>query len=235
MKKLHSKVRVTELGDVSNRLVELYKKTENLESNEFLKKSFLELENKGNAITEAVKKTKVISFLEEADKKRDKSIRILDKLLKGYEAIPVEDLKYHGEKLASIFKKYGVKILEENYSSQSNLIDSLLLDFASNEIKESIKALPGISEAIQNIKKAQSEFAKVRSEYERSLSSNSLISTASSLKKPLLDLINKKLIPYLSAMKIANEENYFSFIGEVSQIIESSNETIKMRLNKKAM
>lgn len=233
MRKLHNKARVTEVGDVAKRLADLYKKATNLQDDSFLKKTFAELGNQANSITEAVKKDKAVSHLEEADEKRDNAIRVLDKLLKGYKEIPVEDLKPHGEKLSAIFKKYGVKMVDENYSSESNLIHSLLLDFSANEVQTSVSALAGVSEALANIRTAQEAFEKVRSEYDKALSANGASASASSLRKPLLALLNQKIIPYLVAMNISDEAKYSAFIDECSQIIDSTNETIKSRTKKK--
>lgn len=233
MKLLNYQARVTEIGDVANRLAELYKKATHLQEETFLKASFMALEEQGKAITEAVKKHKAVSQLDDADAKRDQAIRVLDKLLKGYENIPVDSLKLHGERLSAIFKKYGVKIVDENYSSESNLIDSLLLDFSASEVQASITALAGVSEAIANIRKAQEEFAKIRAEYEKALSQNDKSETASHLRKPLLELLNKKIIPYLIAMQIANPEQYSAFANEISQVIEGVNEAIKARTKKK--
>lgn len=233
MKKVLTVVRVTELGDVANRLAELYKKATNLQDDQFLKTSFTALETQGQGITEAVKKSKAISQLEEADHQRDEAIRVLDKLLKGYENIPVQSLKPHGEKLAKLFKKYGVKITEENYSSESNLIASLLLDFGESEVQASVSKLAGVQEALAEIRKAQENFSKVRSEYEKSLAANETKTSASLLRKPLLELLNKKIVPYLLAMNIAHPEKYSAFVGDASQIVESVNEAVRGRTKKK--
>lgn len=233
MKPLNYQSRITEVGDVAHRLANLYKATATLKNDTFLKATFTDLGNKATAITEAVKRDKAVSKLEDADVQRDEAIRVLDKLLKGYENIPVQDLKAHGEKLATIFKKYGVKITEENYSSQSNLIDSLLMDFSASDVQASISALVGVSEAIAQIRTTQKHFSQVRSEYEKAFSEQQSKASASSLRKPLLEVINKKLIPYLVAMNLADADKYSAFVGEVSKIIDDMNEVVKARVKKK--
>lgn len=232
MKNLHYNVRTTEIGDVANRLARLYKGASTLQDDAFLKATFTELETQGEGITEAVKKSKVVSQLEEADAQRDEAIRVLGKVLKGYEAIPLANLQTHGEKLNMIFKKYGVKMVDENYSSQSNLVESLLKELSANEVQTSVAALSGVAESIAKIREAQDNFAKLRSEYEKAMAQSETEQTASSLRKPLLELINKKLIPYLVAMQIAQSERYKAFTQEASQIIESMNEVVKARAKK---
>lgn len=233
MKPLNYQSRITEVGDVANRLVDLYQATATLQDDAFLKATFTELETQGTAITEAVKRDKAVSQLEEADAQRDETIRVLGKLLKAYEVIPVESLKPHGERLSEIFQKYGVKITTENYSSQSNLVDSLLMDFSADEVQASITALSGVSEAIAGIRTAQENFGQVRRAYETAFAKQQSKSTASSLRKPLLELINKKLIPYLVAMHLSDTEKYQKFIHEVEKIIADMNEVVKARRKKK--
>ncbi|MDO4224767.1 MAG: DUF6261 family protein [Bergeyella zoohelcum] len=229
MKKILSQARITEVGDIAKRLVSLYQATSTLGSDAFLSKTFAELAKLEEALTEAVKRDAVVSKLEDADAKRDEAIRVLGKLLKGYNIIPVESLKAHGKKLYEVFQKYGVKIVSENYSSQSNLINSLLQDLSAADLSASITALSGVSEAIGNLLSAQENFAQIRAEYDKALSQKINTESASSLRKPVLELINKKLIPYLVAMKIAQAEQYKTFADEVSQIIESINEAVKTR------
>lgn len=233
MKPLNYQSRITEVGDVANRLVVLYNATDALQDDAFLKTTFQELETQGEAITQAVKRDKAVSQLEEADAQRDEAIRVLGKLLKAYEVIPVEGLKPHGEKLSAIFQKYGVKITTENYSSQSNLVDSLLKDLSADGVQASITALSGVGEAIAGIRTAQEHFGQVRRAYETAFAKQQSKATASSLRKPLLELINKKLIPYLVAMQLSDTEKYQKFVHEVEKIINDMNEVVKARGKKK--
>ncbi|MFJ1365269.1 DUF6261 family protein [Capnocytophaga canimorsus] len=233
MKPLNYQSRITEVGDVANRLAVLYKGTATLQDDAFLKNLLSEIQTQGDAITEAIKKDKAVSNLEDADAERDEAIRVLDKMLKAYEVFPVESTKAHGQKIAAIFKKYGVKITEENYSSQSNLIDSLLKDLSANEVQASVTALSGVSEAITQIRTTQEEFARLRLQYEEAFTENLSKVSASSLRKPLLGLINKKLIPYLVAMTLVDEAKYTTFADKVAKIIDDMNEVVKARGKKK--
>ncbi|WP_172913943.1 DUF6261 family protein [Capnocytophaga canis] len=233
MKNLHFNSRITEVGDVANRLAVLYKGTATLQDDAFLKNLLSEIQTQGDAITEAIKKDKAVSKLEDADAERDQAIRVLDKMLKAYEVFPVENTKAHGQKIATIFKKYGVKITEENYSSESNLIDSLLKDLSVSEVQASVTALSGVSEAITQIRTTQEEFARLRLQYEEAFTENLSKVSASSLRKPLLGLINKKLIPYLVAMTLVDGAKYTAFADKVAKIIDDMNEVVKARGKKK--
>ena len=232
MNKLNTSVKVTELGDTALRLVKAFKAVAAVQNDAFLTKTFAEIEKQATVMTSAVKSDQALSKLEEADAKRDQAIRVLDKLLKGYENIPLENLKTHAKKLAEIFKKYGVKITGENYASQSTLINSLLGDFSATELKTSIEALAGVKEALAEIQTKQNAFAALRSDYEKAQVSQKEKSSATSLRKPLLELINKKAVPYLVAMSIAQPELFKNLTAEASEIITSTNEAIKSRSKK---
>lgn len=232
MNKLNTSVKVTELGDTALRLVKAFKAVVAVQNDAFLTKTFAEIEKQATVMTSAVKSDQALSKLEEADAKRDQAIRVLDKLLKGYENIPLENLKTHAKKLAEIFKKYGVKITGENYASQSTLINSLLGDFSATELKPSIEALAGVKEALAEIQTKQDAFAALRSDYEKAQVSQKEKSSATSLRKPLLELINKKAVPYLVAMSIAQPELFKNLTAEASEIITSTNEAIKARSKK---
>lgn len=232
MNKLNTSVKVTELGDTALRLVKAFKAVTAVQNDVFLTKTFAEIEKQATAMTSAVKSDQALSKLEEADAQRDQAIRVLDKLLKGYENIPLENLKTHAKKLAEIFKKYGVKITGENYASQSTLINSLLGDFSATELKPSIEALAGVKEVLAEIQTKQNAFAVLRSDYEKAQVSQKEKSSATSLRKPLLELINKKVVPYLVAMSVAQPELFKNLTAEASEIVTSTNEAIKARSKK---
>lgn len=232
MKPIHFNARITELGDTAHRLSELFKKSASIQSDRFLTEIFAEVEQKAVALTSAVRKDTAVSQLEKADKERDNAIRVFDKLLKGYEHIPVENLRNHAQKLIAIFNKYGVKITLENYASQSNLIMSMLEDFSADSLKVSVEALAGVKEALEEIKAKQGAFAQIREIYEGELAMQKEKVSATSLKKPLLDLINKKMLPYLVAMNLSQPEVYKEFVAKATEIINSTNEAIKARVKK---
>lgn len=232
MNKLNTSVKVTELGDTALRLVKAFKAVDAMQNDAFLTKTFAEIEKQATAMTAAVKSDQTLSKLEEADAQRDQAIRVLDKLLKGYENIPLENLKAHAKKLRDIFKKYGVKMTGENYASQSTLINSLLGDFSATELKPSIEVLTGVKEALAEIKTKQEAFAFIRSDYEKAQATQKEKQSATSLRRPLLDLINKKIVPYLTAMSIAQPELFKNLIAEASEIVTSTNEAIKVRSKK---
>lgn len=234
MKKLSYQIRITELNDVSDRLLMIYKKEEKFQDESFLSFIFGEMEKLSKQITEAIKRDAIQSKLKQSDARRDEAVRALNNALVGYCALPIAELKQEGEKLQTVFAKYGLKIIKENYAVQSSLIESLLTDLATSQMQSSIEKLSGMKEIISELRQAQTEFTNTRIEYEKMLSERRSKVSASSLKKPLLELINGKLVTYLSAMKVANPYGYEAFAGVVSQVISDANITVRRRTSAKS-
>ena len=87
MEKLNTQARVSEIGDLAIRWIELFKKTEAVKEDKYLKTFFAELEKLLEQITEAVKREGVASKLDDADIARDKAVRALGKIFSGYKNI----------------------------------------------------------------------------------------------------------------------------------------------------
>ncbi len=224
MNKVISKVRVTEVDGLSDALVRLYKADEGVSSDAFLKSVMDEIEKLSVSITTAIKQDKVLSSLEEADGVRDEAVKSLSTLLDGYEVFPVAAKKEAAKKLKAVFDKYGKSITTANYVSESSLIESLLEDFSK---EEAVSLLDGIKEILEQIRSAQDSFAKASDEY--NAASTVKTESASSLKKPLLSLINDKLIPYITAMQMANSALYGDFAAKAEGEVKRVNEIVSRR------
>ena len=130
MKKLDSRVRITETDDISDRLILLYDKHPNLAADLFLDRIFNRMRTQSLHITEAIKHNRMQSKLGAADALRNQKLRRLRDILNGYRAMPVPAQSMAANALWAVFSKYGVKIVYQNYTSKSSLLESLLLDFA---------------------------------------------------------------------------------------------------------
>ncbi|MFK8302600.1 DUF6261 family protein [Capnocytophaga stomatis] len=229
MKKLFTISKTTEIGDVSERLVVLFKKETSFADDAFLVSLFEEIGTLSEQIIEAIKRDVIVSELEDADDVRGEIVRSLSDVLKGYRSMPIPQLKEAGEKLYTVFSKYGVSITRESYANESSLIESLLQDFSATELESDISTLVGVSECISELRNAQKNFNEMRLEYEKTLVAQSQKPTASELKKVLINVINGKLVPYLIAMQLVNVNKYGSFSATVAQIIEDNNAAVKRR------
>ena len=229
MKKLDSRVRITETDDISDRLILLYDKHPNLAADLFLDRIFNRMRTQSLHITEAIKHNRMQSKLGAADALRNQKLRRLRDILNGYRAMPVPAQSMAANALWTVFSKYGVKIVYRNYASKSSLLESLLLDFAEPGAQTHVGMLPGMAEALSELHQAQSDFTAERITYETYWAHAAKEKTASELKKTLLELINDKLLLYVETMRMVDPDNYTSFAATVEQIIEEMNTVIARR------
>ena len=142
-----------------------------------------------------------------------------------FQALKLETFFSGLQKLKAVFDKYRKSIITANYVSESSLIESLLEDFSKEE--ETVSLLDGIKEILEQIRSAQDSFVKASDEY--NAASTVKTESASSLKKPLLSAINDKLIPYITAMKMANSAVYADFATKAEGEIKRVNEIVLRR------
>ena len=227
MNKMNAKARVTEVDALSDALVRLYKADTGIAEDSFLKTVMAEVETLSAQLTTAIRQDKVLSSLEEADGVRDEAVKSLGTLLDGYAAIPIPAKKDAAEKLRTVFAKYGKSITTANYASESSLIESLLEDFSKADAQESAKVLDGVAEILEQIRTAQDAFVKASDEY--TAASSAKAESATSLKKPLVSAIDDRLVPYLTAMTMANGSLYGDFAAKAEKEISRVNETVLRR------
>ena len=214
--KLLQKARITEVDDTSDRLVALFKSETALAEDAFLKSLFTEMETLSANLTEAIKRDKGVSELEKADKVRNNAIRTFSKVIEGYRAMPIATVKQKGERLHKVFSKYGLRLIQKNYTDKSSYIAAPLKDLQSPDLTTLIAELKGVTECIDGIRQAQEAFNTHRVGYEKTLAHN------------------EKLVPYATTMKMVDATKYRHFADTVTQIITDTNTAIKVRSTRSA-
>lgn len=232
MDKLKSTCRITEVDDTSDMLLKIYGESQAVSDDKFLQSIFADMKPLSDQITSAIKQDKAQSTLDEADVVRDNAVVALSNLLTGCSTMPVEKLAKSGIALKTVFDKYGVKITRESYVNESSLIESLLKDLDDQSLKSDIAALQGVGETIEALRSAQDAFNRARLDYEAAKAENSVAVSATELKKPILALINDKLVPYLNIMVIAEPDKFSVFAGRVSETIDRANASVASRSKK---
>ena len=227
MKRVKVDIRITDADTVSDALVRLYKdaaaKDGAIARDAALAAIMGEVEKLSADITTAIKKDKVSTSLEAADAKRDEIFRSLGTLLAGYGAIPLADKKTAAEKLLAVYNKYGKSIATETSARESSLIESMLEDFAAENLADAIKALDGVGDLIGGLRAAQDEFNAANDRATAALTAKG--ESAYSVKKPLLAAINERLVPYITAMGAVNAE-YADFGARADVEIAKANASV---------
>lgn len=229
MKKLTSQARVTEVDDTADRIIVKHNDDKKVADDAVISAIVKEITHYSDLVTEALKRGKLFSELEAADNVRDTKGRLLFDGVTGYAALPIPALSEPAKRILKILEKYGLGIFRENYAQESSHMEAMLLDLEAPAVAEDAKLLQGVPELIAAVGEAQTEFTKKRVAYEQAYAANENLPTATELKKPLLELINNKLIPYLEVMKGINAEKYGLFTDSVEKIIADTNDTVNRR------
>ena len=228
MNKLKSIIRNTEIDGFTDTIIKLFKDDAKAQTDAFLSSTIGELETLSAQITTAILQDKILSTLDAADSTRDEAIKTLGAVLGGYAVFPIASKKELAEPLKAIYDKYSkAGIITASYTSESSMIESMLEDFAAASVAENIKGLEGVAEAIAAIRTAQDDFSKANVEYLKASTNKG--ASASSYNKPIVSLVNEKLVPYLNAMVIAKNANCTEFANNVETEIKRTNEIIAKR------
>ena len=228
MNKLNAKARITEVDGLSDSVIRIFGADSKAQEDAFLKSQIAQLTVLSDAITEAILKDKAVSNLDEADSKRDEAVRNLGALLSGYEVFPLEEKKAAALGLKAVYDKYAKSgILSASYVSESSMIESLLKDLASAEAAANIEKLDGVAELVEAIRAAQDDFTAANDAFVKAEGSKG--ASASSYKKPILAVINDKIVPYLNTMAIVGNAAVADFAKGVETEITRVNETVAKR------
>lgn len=200
----------------------------------FLSNVLEKIGNEEENLSYAIRQDKTVSVLETADDNRDNSLRGLFNLSNGYLYHPDETISTSARTVCSVLNKYPLSgMLRANYAQESALIESLLKDLDTEEIKAAIIPLTGISETVIVIRTAQEAFTNTFVAYSEEKARHNGKDTATKIKSALLKLINNELVTYLRAMIIAAPDTYGDIAAATAQIIADNNEKVRKRMNKK--
>ena len=228
MNKLTARARITEVDGFSDSIIRIFGADSKAQEDAFLKSQIAQLTVLSDAITEAILKDKAVSNLDEADSERDEAIKNLGALLSGYAVFPLEEKKAAALSLKAVYDKYTKSgILSASYVSESSMIESLLKDLSSAEAMASIEKLDGVAEMVSAIRAAQDDFTAANDAFVKAEGSRG--ASASSYKKPILSVINDKIVPYLNTMSIVGNTAVADFAKGVETEITRVNETVAKR------
>ena len=174
--------------------------------------------------TDAIKRDKTYSGLDEKDSKRDALLSDIATILKAMSVIGVAEIEAAAALLSKIFAKYGLEITKAKYDEESALIDSLHGDFGSEEAQAAIKVIPGFKAKTDALWDAEAAFKSATADFVKAEAAKK--KGAYALKKELVSVFNDILVPYVSAVALV-KESYKPFADELSARIERANAAAK--------
>ena len=228
IEKINSKSRITEVDNVSSQILAAYLGA-TLSADQNLLGIITTIQPVSDKMSSAIKRIKSESELEEKDELRDNAVRSLFYLITGYTHHPDSAIREPALKIMSILDNYGLTITSESYATESSLIKSLLLELEKRDIKTAIELLSGAPESVVSVQNTQNNFVASHLVSEQNKAEEGTYENATSLKKEMIKLINGKLVVYLKAMILVDEETYGSFVRTIAQIIADNNEIVKKR------
>jgi len=231
MEKLIYQSRTTEVDAVSDRMIGAYQKS-GLDSDVHLAEIFTGLGDASARLKAAVKRTKAESELEQKDEVRDDKVRALFYLVNGLVYHPDPNVKNAAMKVKKVMDKYGLSMAGENYSTESSLITSLLGDLANPALQTSVAAFSGCGELITALQAAQTDFEQARIAWEAEKAKEGTQGNATAIKSEVIEIVNEKLVVYMRAMELVDEETYGIFARTIGQIISDNNDVVKKRRKK---
>ena len=204
--KVNGKVRTTELDALSDAMEREYRLAcadgaTAVGKDAVLKTQFAQLADLSARNTTAIKQDAVVSTLDEADSARDAATRDLFTLAGGYTANPFAEVRAAAVGVCAVLDKYGRGMTSKNYADQTALTESLLEDLGAEKITAQVKALSGVAELVASLREAQDAFAAAHDGYIKAKAGKG--ESASSLKKPIVALINDTVARRTAAKKEA--------------------------------
>ncbi|MBD5448418.1 MAG: hypothetical protein HDR32_11980 [Treponema sp.] len=157
--------------------------------------------------------------------RQDAATRDLFTLAGGYTASPFAEVRAAAVGVCAVLDKYGRGMTSKNYADQTALTESLLEDLGAEKVAAQVKALSGVAELVAQLRGAQDGFAAAHDGYVRAKAGKG--ESASSLKKPIVSLINDNIVPYLNI--VSAMDGYAEFVAAVAGNIKSTNDTVARR------
>ena len=225
------KSRTTEIADTAALVGQVYE-TSSVKDDTHLAATMGDLASANDALIKVANRDKAESKVAGLDETCDDKVQAFHYLLQGALHHPSVEIQTAAQRLQSIFDNYGVKMIHENYGSESAMIKSMLRDYSAPELAPALAAVSGSGEVLVELQAAHAAFDQARIDYENSKAEEGQYENATKMKKPVVDILNKRLVLYLNAMVQVDEPRYGEFARRVAQIIADTNQRVNNRRKK---
>ena len=224
IKPIKAQIRIQELDGTVQSLNRLYEADAKAQKNAFIKGTMKDLTDYSKRLNTSILQNKVLSNLSELDDARDAAFTDFCTAARAYADLPVPTLSEKAKTLRAICDKYN----KANLKNVSFVAESSQLESFFGEVEgeaENITALEGLTAKLDALKSAQTAFSAAYDAYINTLNGKS--AAASSYKKPILELVNRTLVPYLNAMLMDKESGCADFASKCGTLFDKVNEQVK--------
>lgn len=177
-------------------------------------------------------KPRAESYLMEKDEVRDDKTQALYYLIQGYTHHPSAEINGAARVLFQQFQRIGLGFIHGSYAEQTSNNESLIQIFDSTSMQEQMALLSGVVEAYNAFKTAHIEFEDVFVALKEDQGEGNELLTACELKYKMLEVLNKKVLPYVDAMMVVDHDNYATFANTLYEMVDENNEVVRRRIKK---
>ena len=188
---------------------------QNLQADALLCDVMAEIGEKREQLLKVASKKKESFSLKKQDEIRDKSVRAIFTILKGYALLPNEAKRNAAKNLLQALKNYSPSIAGETYAVESAHIKEVILMLSKEEHKSDVALLDGLGETVAELKKAEDDLMVMSVKGVEGKKSVS----AYKLKNELVEIFNSKLVPYLNAASLIRPQEYAEFASYIAQLL----------------
>ncbi len=221
--------KVTEVDTSIKNIIATYEKRD-WSSDIHLVGLFAELKSFSEQLTSAILKQKEKNELEGLDENRDSSITGFYYILQGYLHSRDKIIRAAAEAVMALFDTFTLSIRTESYAVESSMIDSLLEQLVKEVMAQNIAKLPGLSQFVMQLTEDQMAFKAAHVSNDESNAEQSLVVSATQIKKEVLSHFNGAVQLYMSAMAHVDDSTYGELSRTVTEIISENNSAVKRRL-----
>lgn len=185
---------------------------------------FSQVETGADTLIVSIKKSSSALSMDEADSKRDTTLRNFFTTVEGATVSLFSDEEKAAKKVLEVMNKYGRKIVNEKLLTESAHIESLLKDLEKEDTAALLSKIHCGKEYFEALKADEESFKALQVQNNSASDSASAEKSSTEIKKALRDYINSTLIPYINAMSTIESEKYSKFASEIAREINKTND-----------
>ncbi len=221
--------RTTEINGVCTRIINAYENYNN-KRDVHLRSIIIKLKSIASTLSDVVELLNGDSLLEDKDLFRDNAIRDFYYLIQGFLYHPQKNTRNAAGIILDIFNRHGLGIFTKSYGVKTSIINAILMELSKPEFIIYEILLSGVVDAINKIKKTQSDFESSYLNIDKDKLLGFNFESASSLNKKAIKIINGRLVPYLNGMVSVDKENYEEFAKIIDKIIIDNNTKLNLEV-----
>ena len=229
MKKLTVKLTIDETAIVGERTIKINNENP-ITEDAYFTVTFEKLSEKTKELTDKINDGRIASELKEKDDARDLDIRAIFYEVEAKCMRRESEDRAKAMRVMEVLDRYGIRITDANYGTESSRINAMLSDLKAPELAEDRKAVPELDTLIPNLEESQDAFETSTMTQMKNKAEREKEKPASVIAEELRDIINDELLGYINAMALSQPDKYKPFAEMLNKLIEDTNKRVRDRM-----